>query len=200
MENNQIQIHAGDPWCSALLRWSGQGILSPKEWLYFQSRCADTLRGNAARTFFFLIALEELYSQELEACIPLGGRKGVSCRCGALPINTFLQLLLHLTLIHGALPLADMKRPSRIFYRQQDLTICSGHLWRTGRNVWGWELINRKCFAADGSGQTWERRSFSGRFTACQKLRLEECPPAVRKRGPWEGELDRLRHLYITII
>lgn len=45
---------------------------------------------------------------------------------------------------------------------------------------------------AEGSWLSGQRRSLTGRFTACQRLRFEECPPAVRRRGPWEGELDRL--------
>lgn len=120
------------------------------------------------------------------------------------PINTFSQLLLHLTLIPGIFPLADMKRPSWIFYRRVGHGCTLRPLMKNREKV---RLRNDKQVEfsstsrlAEGSWQTRECRSLSGRFTACQRLRFEECPPAVRKRGPWEGELDRLRHLFFKII
>lgn len=72
MEDNQIQIHAGE--CCALLHRSVQGILLSKEWLYFQSRCAETQRRTAARTSIAFFLMDKLYSQKSESCIPQEGR------------------------------------------------------------------------------------------------------------------------------
>lgn len=49
----------------------------------------------------------------------------------------------------------------------------------------------------------WQRvlgRTESVGLTACQRQRFEECPPAVRERGPEEGELDRSNHVYLRVI
>lgn len=123
--NNQIQIHAGDPWCSALLHRSVQGIsLLPRSGYTFspgvQRQREGILPGPHNVFFSFFNGIAGYIVRVMHSSGRQEGRELPACS-SSCPINTFSQLLLHLTLIHGTLPLADMKRPSRIFYRRVGL-------------------------------------------------------------------------------
>lgn len=155
-----------------------QGILPLQEGLH---RCAETKRGNSARNSSFLLVWKRLEDRGKSDVRTQEGRQPPSC-----PINTFLQQHLHLSVTFRHI--CRLETPTYLFTR----AILAGKNVETGeemRTSSAWPRV----LICDG-------RSLSGRFSACQRPRIEECPPAVRKRGPWEGERDTPRYLYFQKI
>lgn len=137
-------------WCrwSVMFCTAAPVCLRNPSTLYIRSRCAE---GECWMLSFFY-GLSSYHPgraihSEVRVMHSSGRQRGreLPARSFSRPINTFLQSLLHLTLIRGTSLLADMKRPSRICAVRWAVAACSGHFREQKLSMRVWDLINRLC-------------------------------------------------------
>lgn len=191
-----LHCHTGRP----------QRILSLRSACALGSRCAETPGGNAARTFFFFFFTSYRPGKEVGVMHSSGRQKGCESSLSAAPLVPLTPFFTaspspHLYPVHFA---CSWRKALAQRVLQKG---ARGDCELKRDKAWGRELINMFSHILPGSGilagrRLWVSPSLSPslcRFTACQRLRFEECPPAVNQRGTHEGEPVRSKHLYLHL-
>lgn len=204
MKHNQTCSRVGDPLCSALPHRSAPKDTLSEECLCFGVQVCRNTRRECCQDFFFFFFTSYRPGKEVGVMHSSGRQKGCESSLSAAPLVPLTPFFTaspspHLYPVHFACSwhkaLALLQKGVR------------GDCELKRDKAWGRVLINMFSHILPGSGilagrRLWVSPSLSPslcRFTACQRLRFEECPPAVNQRGTHEGEPVRSKHLYLSL-